>query len=182
MSVIDILHTDRKYNIIYADPPWQYNDKGCNGNAEKHYHTMKLADICELPVKDLAADDCVLFLWTTYPMIERALKVIESWGFKYKTLGFQWVKTNRRSGGYFFGTGQWTRGNTEACLLAVKGKPHKFKQDNGISQIIEAPVGRHSSKPPAVRKRITDLLGELPRIELFAREQADGWDCWGDEV
>jgi len=99
MSVIDILHTDRKYNIIYADPPWQYNDKGCNGNAEKHYSTMKLADICELPVKDLAAEDCVLFLWATYPMLENALKVIKSWGFRYKTLGFQWVKTNKRSGG-----------------------------------------------------------------------------------
>lgn len=182
MSVIDILHTDRKYNIIYADPPWQYNDKGCNGNAEKHYSTMKLADICELPVKDLAAEDCVLFLWATYPMLENALKVIKSWGFRYRTLGFQWVKTNRSSGGYFFGTGRWTRGNTEACLLAIKGKPHKFKQDNGISQIIEAPVGRHSSKPLVVRDKITDLLGELPRIELFAREQADGWDCWGDEV
>ncbi len=182
MSVIDILHTDRKYNIIYADPPWQYNDKGCNGNAEKHYSTMKLADICELPVKDLAAEDCVLFLWATYPMLENALKVIKSWGFRYKTLGFQWIKTNKRSGGYFFGTGQWTRGNTEACLLAIKGKPHKFKQNNGISQIIEAPVGRHSSKPLIVRDKITALLGELPRIELFAREQADGWDCWGDEV
>ena len=143
---------------------------------------MKLADICELPIVDLAAEDCVLFLWTTYPMLENALKVITSWGFKYKTIGFQWIKTNRRSGGYFFGTGQWTRGNTEACLLAVRGKPHKFKKNNGVSQIIEAPVGKHSSKPPVVREKITELLGRLPRIELFAREQADGWDAWGDEL
>lgn len=180
--VVDIYNTENKYNIIYADPPWQYNDKGCNGNAQKHYSTMKLDDICNLPVNKLAENDCVLFLWSTYPMIQSAMKAIESWGFKYKTLGFQWIKRNRKSEGYFFGTGQWTRGNTEACLLAIKGKPHKFKINNGISQIIDYPVGRHSSKPPIVRDKIIELLGDLPRIELFAREQADGWDCWGDEV
>lgn len=180
--VVDIYNTENKYNIIYADPPWQYKDKGCNGNAQKHYSTMKLDDICNLPVSKLAENDCVLFLWSTYPMIQSAMKAIESWGFKYKTLGFQWIKRNRKSDGYFFGTGQWTRGNTEACLLAVKGKPHKFKINNGISQIIDCPVGRHSSKPPIVRDKIIELLGDLPRIELFAREQADGWDCWGDEV
>ena len=91
-------------------------------------------------------------------------------------------KDEQTCGGYFFGTGQWTRGNTEACLLAVKGKPHKFKKNNGVSQIIEAPVGKHSSKPLIVRDKIVELLGDLPRIELFAREQSNGWDCWGDEV
>lgn len=182
MSVTNIFATDKKYNIVYADPPWQYNDKGCNGNAQKHYSTMKLTEICDLPINSIADKDCVLFLWSTYPMLINAMQVIDSWGFKYKTLGFQWVKRNRKSGGYFFGTGQWTRGNTEACLLAIKGKPHKFKINNGISQLIDYPVGRHSSKPPIVRDKIVELLGDLPRIELFAREQYDGWDCWGNEV
>lgn len=99
MSVVNIFDTDKKYNIIYADPPWRYNDKGCNGNAQKHYNTMRLSDICALPVKDIADKDCVLFLWATYPMLKDAMRVIESWGFKYKTLGFQWVKRNRKSGG-----------------------------------------------------------------------------------
>ena len=91
-----------KYSVIYADPPWRYSDRKCNGNAEDHYPTMKLEDICNLPVKDLAADNCVLFLWATYPMLKEALQVIEAWGFKYKSIGFQWVKLNRSGKGYFF--------------------------------------------------------------------------------
>lgn len=83
---------NKKYSVIYADPPWSYRDKGCSGNAADHYQTMTIEDICNLPVQDLAADNCVLFLWATYPMIKEALKVIEAWGFKYKTIGFQWVK------------------------------------------------------------------------------------------
>lgn len=179
---VDIFNTENKYKIIYADPPWRYQDKNCQGSAEHHYSTMKLSDICSLPINSIADKDCALFLWATYPMLNEAMHVIKSWGFKYKTLGFQWVKLNRVRGGYFFGTGRWTRANTEACLLAVKGNPHKYVIDKSISQIIEYPVGQHSSKPPIVRDRITDLLGDLPRIELFAREQADGWDCWGNEV
>lgn len=99
MSVVDIFDTKKKYNIIYADPPWHYNDKGCNGNAQTHYNTMKLSEICDLPVNDIANKDCVLFLWSTYPMLRNAMQVIDSWGFKYKTLGFQWVKRNHKSGG-----------------------------------------------------------------------------------
>ena len=106
-----------KYNVIYADPPWSYNDKNCNGAALGHYQTMKVKDICELPVKELADKDCVLFLWVTYPMLQEGLKVIESWGFKYKTIAFQWVKTYK-SGKYVFGLGRWTRGNTDFGLPA----------------------------------------------------------------
>ena len=179
---VDIFKTKNKYKIIYADPPWRYQDKSCQGNAESHYQTMRLSDICRLPINQIADKDCVLFLWATYPMMREAMEVIRSWGFEYKTLGFQWIKLNRARGGYFFGTGHWTRANTEACLLATKGKPHKFMIDKTISQIIEYPVGKHSSKPPIVRKKITDLLGDLSRIELFAREHIEGWDCWGNEV
>ncbi len=179
---VDIFDTDKKYNIIYADPPWKYLDSGCNGACEKHYKTMTVNEICDLPIQNITDKDCVLFMWATYPMLKESLNVMDAWGFTYKTIGFQWIKRNRKSEGYFFGAGQWTRGNTEACLLAVKGNPHKFKINNGISQIIDCPVGRHSSKPPIVRDKIIELLGDLTRIELFAREQADGWDCWGDEV
>lgn len=179
---VDIFNTKNKYKIIYADPPWKYKDKSCQGNAENHYQTMKLSDICHLPIDEIADKDCVLFLWATYPMMREAIEVISNWGFEYKTLGFQWVKLNRIRGGYFFGTGHWTRANTEACLLATKGKPHKYMINNKISQIIEYPVGKHSSKPPIVREKITELLDDLPRIELFAREHTEGWDCWGDEV
>jgi N6-adenosine-specific RNA methylase IME4 len=171
---------DKKYQIIYADPPWQYQDKGCNGNAESHYQTMSLKDICDLPVKDLAADDCVLFLWVTYPMLKEGMKVIESWGFKYKSIGFQWLKTYPKSQKYVFGLGRWTRGNTEPCLIATKGKPHRI--DNAISQLIIHPIMKHSKKPDITREKIVQLMGELPRIELFARQSTPGWDVWGNEV
>jgi N6-adenosine-specific RNA methylase IME4 len=179
---VDITNTDKKYNIIYADPPWHYSDKGSSGAAENHYSTMSIADICALPIKNIAAADCVLFLWTTYPMLQEAMALISAWGFRYKSIGFQWVKLNKSGKGYFFGLGRWTRGNTEPCLIAVKGKPYKFVQSQSISQIIEHPIMRHSAKPPIVRDRIIELMGDIPRIELFARDAAAGWDCWGNEA
>ena len=172
---------NKKYSIIYADPPWRYKNNDCSGNAESHYNTMKLEDICNLPVQDLASDNCVLFLWTTYPMLKEGLKVIEAWGFKYKTIGFQWVKQNRRGAGYFFGLGRWTRGNTEPCLIGVKGKPHRV--NSAVSQLIFAPIRDHSRKPDIVRDKILELMGaDNACIELFARTTAAGWDVWGDEV
>lgn len=171
---------DKKYSVIYADPPWRYADRGCNGNAEAHYPTMKIQEIEKLPVKEIAGKDCVLFLWTTYPMMQEAMDLIKAWGFKYKTIGFQWVKQNRSGNGFFFGLGRWTRGNTEPCLIAVKGKPKRV--DNAVSQLVVSPIGRHSAKPAEVRDRIVKLMGDVPRIELFARERVDGWDAWGNEV
>lgn len=167
-------------SIIYADPPWRYNDKKCNGNCASHYTTMSITDICCLPAKQLADKDCVLFLWVTYPMISDAMRVIDAWGFKYKTIAFQWVKQNKSGNGYFFGLGRWTRGNTECCLLCTKGKPHRSRND--ISQLIFAPLRDHSQKPDEAREKIVNLMGDLPRIELFARQQIDGWDCWENEV
>lgn len=148
---------NKKYDVIYADPPWSYKDKSCSGNAEDQYKTMSLDDICKLPVKDIAEKDCVLFLWTTYPMLKEALRVIESWGFKYKSIGFQWIKQNKSGKGYFFGLGRWTRGNTEPCLIAVKGKPHRV--NNSISQLIFSPLRKHSQKPDIVRDKIRELMG-----------------------
>ena len=177
---VDIYNTNKKYNIIYADPPWRYKDKKCNGNCESHYETMNLKDICNLPVKDIADKDCVLFLWVTYPMLNEGLKLIEEWGFRYKTIGFQWIKQNKSGKGFFFGLGRWTRGNTECCLIAVKGKPKRI--NNSVSQLVFSPLQEHSKKPDIVREKIVELIGAKPRIELFARQQIDGWDCWGNEV
>lgn len=180
--VVDIFNTTRKYNVIYADPPWRYSDRKCNGACEFHYNTMTLPEIKALPVKQLCEKDCVLFMWTTYPMLREALEVIEAWGFKYKSIAFQWIKLNRSGKGYFFGLGRWTRGNTEPCLLAVRGNPSR--QNNSVSQLIEYPVGEHSAKPPITRDKIKELLGgdSVKGIELFARTVPDGWDCWGNEV
>lgn len=177
---VDIFVTNKKYNIIYADPPWKYIDNKCNGNCEKYYQTMNLNDICNLPISNITDNDCVLFLWCTYPMLKEGLEVIKKWGFKYKTIGFQWIKLNKSGKGYFFGLGHWTRGNTECCLIGVKGKPKR--KSKSISQLIFSPLKSHSQKPNEVREKIVELIGDIPRIELFARQKVDGWDCWGNQV
>lgn len=174
----------RRYSIIYADPPWSYQNGG-RGAAKNHYGTMTPERIKALPVEALAAQDAVLFMWATFPQLPQALETIKAWGFTYKTLGFNWIKTNRRAsagGGtsLFWGLGFWTRANPEVCLLAIRGRPRRASAR--VHSVIVAPVGRHSAKPPETRERIVDLLGDLPRIELFARDTAPGWDCWGDEV
>lgn len=177
---VDIFNTDKKYNIIYADPPWKYNDKGCSGAAEKIYPTMTIKELVELPISEIAEKDCILFMWATYPKIQEALELIEKWGFTYKSIAFQWVKQNKSGNGFFFGLGRWTRGNTEPCLIATKGNPKRVSAK--VGQLIFAPLRNHSQKPDEARTKITELVGDLPRIELFARQYADGWDCWGNEV
>lgn len=178
-GVIDIQNVDRKYNIIYADPPWKYWESG-NKNQSLHYTTMTIDDICNLPIKDIADNDCVLFLWVTYPILQEAFRVIESWGFKYSTAAFVWVKKNKQKDTPFIGCGAWTRANSELCLLATKGKVMRL--DASVSQIVESPIEDHSKKPDIVRELITKLVGELPRVELFCRHPADGWDVWGNEA
>lgn len=172
---------NKKYSIIYADPPWKYSDKGCSGAAEGHYSCMNLEDICGLPVNAISADNCVLFLWATYPMLKEALKVIDAWGFTYKSIAFQWLKVNKSGFGFFYGLGRWTRGNTEPCLLAVKGKPKRLSKS--VSQLIFSPVQEHSKKPDETRNRIIKLMGDgHSQIELFARQTTEGWDAWGNEI
>ena len=173
----------KKYNVILADPPWSFrawSSKGMGRSAEQHYPTMRLEDIKALPVSDLAAEDCVLFLWATFPMLKEALEVSEAWGFVYKTVAFTWVKENRKSPGLFWGLGYWTRANAEVCLLATRGSPKR--QSAAVHQVILSPVERHSKKPDEVRERIAALMGDVPRVELFARQQTPGWDVWGNEV
>lgn len=178
-GVIDITATERKYNIVYADPPWQYWESG-NKNQSLHYTTMTIDEICDLPVKDITDDDCVLFMWVTYPILNEAFRVIESWGFKYSTAAFVWVKKNKQKDTPFVGCGAWTRANSELCLLATKG--NVMRLDASVSQVVESPVEEHSKKPEVVRELITKLVGELPRVELFCRNPADGWDVWGNEA
>lgn len=174
------------YQIIYADPPWAYADAGCRGAAAAQYSVLSCKDIAALPVHKLAAPDCALFMWATYPLLREALATIEGWGFEYKSIAFQWVKLNPKSETAFYGLGRWTRGNTEPCLLATRGKPKPVSKS--VHQLISEPlvaqeaVGRHSAKPPAARDKIVELMGDLPRIELFARANAPGWDCTGNEL
>lgn len=177
------------FPVLYCDPPWAYRNDGARGSAAGHYHTEKIEDLYKLPVADLAAPDCALFMWGTYPLLPDMLALMGAWGFSYKTIAFQWVKTYP-SGKPFFGLGSWTRGNTEGCFLGVRGKPKRV--DAGVSQLLIdtnlieplvcAEVGRHSAKPAEIREKITRLMGDVPAIELFARDAAPGWECWGNEV
>ena len=173
----------KKYNIIYADPPWHfrtYSDKGNGRSALQHYNCMSIDDIYDLPVNRISNNDCILFLWVIDPMLPQAMEVIKRWGFTYKTVAFTWVKENKKSDGCFTGLGYWTRANPEMCLVATKGKPKRLSKS--VRQLIISKLQEHSKKPDDVRNRITELCGYLPRIELFARQKVDGWDAWGNEV
>ena len=176
---IDIYNTDKKYNIIYADPAWKYFESG-NKNQSLHYNTMTIEEICKLPVKDIADKDCILFLWVTFPILQECFKVMESWGFEYSTCGFNWIKKNKNADSNFFGCGSWTRANSELCLIATKGSITRL--DATISQVIETPIEEHSKKPVIVYDLIEKLVGKLPRIELFCRQPHEGWDCFGNEI
>lgn len=173
----------KKYKIIYADPPWQYrvySKKGQGRSAENHYHTMNIKDIKALPVDKIADKDCILFLWITFPCLKEGIEVMERWGFKYKTCGFNWVKRNKKKNTYFMGLGFWTRSNSEVCLIGTKGQPKRVSKS--VSQICDARIMEHSKKPAEIRERIVELYGELPRVELFARDKVKGWDSLGDEI
>lgn len=173
----------KKYKIIYADPPWQYrvySQKGQGRSAENHYHTMNIKDIMALPVDKIADKDCILFLWITFPCLKEGIEVMERWGFKYKTCGFNWVKRNKKKNTYFMGLGFWTRSNSEVCLIGTKGQPKRVSKS--VSQICDARIMEHSRKPAEISERIVELCGELPRIELFARDKVKGWDSLGDEI
>ena len=172
--------TIQKYQVIYADPPWDYQQCRLSGSAKKHYPTMRIEELCALPVAEIADRDCALFLWATFPQLPEALRLIQAWGFVYKTVAFVWLKQNRKALTWFYGLGFWTRSNAEICLLATKGHPKR--QSAGIHQLVISPVEQHSKKPDEVREKIAALMGDVPRIELFARQQTPGWDVWGNEV
>ncbi len=176
---LDTANNLARYSIIYADPPWRYNDNRCSGAAEDHYQTMSLENIKNMPVNAITNANCTLFMWATYPLLPEALQVIEAWGFKYKTVAFTWVKLNKNGFGHFLGLGRWTGGNPEICLLATKGKPQRLNAN--VANLTLAPLGRHSAKPTIIKEKIVQLMGYLPRLELFAREQGGGWSVWGND-
>ena len=181
-----------QYSVIYADPPWRYSAKNVQGAAEKHYPTMGIDELCTLPVADLAAPDSALFLWATFPQLPEALRLIREWGFTYKSVAFVWLKKNRKADSWFYGLGFWTRANAEVCLLATKGHPRSGppqknppepkRQAANIHQFIISPIEAHSKKPDETRDKIVALMGDRPRVELFARQTPPGWDVWGNEV
>ena len=169
---------NKKYNIIYADPPWKIWVGG-KKSPSQHYECQDLDWIKNLPIQSISDDDCILFLWVTYPTLHTSFDVIKSWGFEFATVGFTWVKTTKNNK-YFFGLGYWTRANPEICLIARKGKPKRISKK--VPNLIVDQIREHSRKPDCVRNRIVELCGDLPRIELFARQKTDGWDYWGNEV
>jgi len=175
---------NKKYNIIYADPPWNFKTYSDKGKRAKFgwgaYNTMSDKDIYSMPLREISDENCILFLWATYPKIQTAFETIKRWGFTYKTVAFTWVKQNKLGNGLWLGLGYWTRANAEICLLATKGHPHRINA--GIRQVIISPRRKHSQKPDEARDRIIQLVGDLPRIELFARQKTEGWDVWGNEV
>lgn len=188
--MVDIFTTVEKYDIIYADPPWSYyNDMTVNPNCttikgmrRPPYPVMSINDICSLPVKNISANDSILFIWTTDYHIGRCIgEVIPAWGFEYKTIGFVWLKTNK-SGGFVSFMGAYAKkSGCELCLIATKGNAHRMVVKHNIDSLVIYPRKDHSKKPNIIRDRIVDLCGERKRIELFARNTYEGWDCWGND-
>ncbi len=179
----------KKYQIIYADPPWRYNFSGTRAKPLIDYPTMGKEQICGLNVKDIAENNSMLLMWVTFPLLNWAFDVMQAWGFDYVTNAFTWIKENRTGNGLFWGMGFYTRSNAELCLLGRRGDGVPVK-DHSVHSVIMTPIARHSKKPPIIRTHIETLFGEASRIELFARkpellfdaEGYNGWDVWGNEV
>ena len=169
------LNLKKKYSIIYADPPWKYGT-----DVSKHYDCVPIDEIYKFPIDKIASENCALFLWVTFPILPEALETVRKWGFRYVTVAFNWIKTNKRKGTPFMGMGNWTRANAEICVFGVRGKLKR--KSNKVSQIVLSPLREHSRKPDEIRDKIVDLMGDLPRIELFARQKVNGWDSWGNET
>jgi N6-adenosine-specific RNA methylase IME4 len=171
----------KRFRVILADPPWKFrtwSKRGLKRSPDRHYRTMTLKQIKALPIAELAAKDAVLLLWATWPHLQQALEVIEAWGFTYKTCAFVYIKQTAR-GGLHWGTGYWTRANSEPCLLATRGHPKRKHAD--VHQVILAPRREHSRKPADVYER-TERLLRGPYLELFARERRPRWRAWGNEL
>lgn len=200
----------KKYKIIYADPPWTFkvrSDKGKGRSAENHYNCMSKEEIQNLDVASICERDAILFLWVTPPCLEEGLELIKKWGFTYKTKGFNWVKTNKnavtreeiverlKSGDNvnkiirdiercsldFMGMGYLTRSNSEDCLIASRGVGMQ-RVSKSVKQLAMSKIREHSRKPDEIRERIVELLGDVPRLEMFGRQEFPGWDVFGNEV
>lgn len=181
-----------RYSVIYADPPWKFktfSEKGLGRSAEAWYDCLSIDEICALPIENLAADNCVLLMWTTDPFLRESFRVIDAWGFTFKTVGFYWAKTSPRiemgsnyvhtEHSFPIGTGYWTRANPEQCLLSTRGQPKRLNSD--VRKLCISDRREHSRKPDEIYSRIERLCSG-PYIELFARQRRDGWDSLGDEA
>ena len=178
------------FGAILADPPWVFetwSDRGKGRSAEQHYPTMGLDDLRLLPVETLAAPDCALFLWTTWPHLIQATYLLNAWGFQYKGCAFCWLKADNRQPDFFqaevapqMGMGYWTRASSEPCLLATRGEPKCRRHD--VHQGVIAPRREHSRKPEGIHARIERLVAG-PYLELFARQSdRPDWTFWGNDV
>jgi N6-adenosine-specific RNA methylase IME4 len=171
---------ERKFSVVYGDPPWQYGNERTRSAAAKNYATLSIEDLKRLPIGRLCKPDCALLLWSTGPFVDEAIRLGESWGFEYKTIGFLWAKRNKVSNSPFFGMGNYTRANVEPCLLFTRGSPKV--RSHAVSQFVWTPIERHSEKPAVVRNLIVQLFGDVARLELFSRHRVKGWERWGNEV
>ena len=181
----------KKYQIIYADPPWPeaggimttrcYKTK-IPGEHLKCFKTMSIEEICNLPIKQIADTNCVLYLWVTARHLPFAFAVMDAWGFKYINIGFTWMKKNKNNPNPAFCTGAWTKQNVELCLFGTKGKCYHLLKSHAVNSAIYEPREEPAKKPAIIRTRIEQLFGNIPRIELFARQKTKGWDTWGNEV
>ena len=186
----------KKYQIIYADPPWMFTGLGSKGirsgkmrkdkpnlhrtiQLNEKYPTMSIEELKVLPIADISDENCTLFLWTTDAHLPVAIEIMRAWGFVYATIGFTWLKKTS-TGKQVCYYGYWTLKGAEICLIGRKGKP-KVK-NHKIRQIVEAKRREHSRKPDEIRKNIVELMGDLPRIELFARQKTKGWDVIGNGI
>ena len=171
------------YAILYADPPWDYRGQlqhagrgsGDSGGAIRHYPTVTLAELRQLPVGALAAADCLLFLWATSPHLDQAIDLGKAWGFAWATVAFVWDKGRVNPGHY-------TLSQCELCLVFKRGKIPQPRGARDVRQLVSARRGPHSAKPPEVRRRIEAMFPTQRKLELFAREQVAGWDAWGLEL
>lgn len=175
-TIIQAINSDQKlYGVIYADPPWRYetfSENGMDRSADNHYPTMSMFDMLALDVP--AADDCVMFMWATVPMLPEALDLLQGWGFEYKS-HICWIKDRQ-------GTGYWTRNKHELLLIATKGKVPAPAMGTQPPSVIELPLGRHSEKPALFADMISTLYPTTPKLEMFARVGRVGWDVIGNEA
>jgi N6-adenosine-specific RNA methylase IME4 len=167
-----------RFTVLYVDPPWHFEcyseESGIESAAAAHYPTMRLEEICALPVRDLATDSAVLFLWTTAPHLRESFEVLAAWGFEYKT-NIVWVKDRS-------GLGYVVRNQHELLIVATRGDIPAPSPANRPASVISAKRREHSRKPDEAYALIERMYPELPKIELFARQQRPGWSVWGNEV
>tara|TARA_R110000772_G_scaffold67595_1_gene150090 strand:+ start:4920 stop:5474 length:555 start_codon:yes stop_codon:yes gene_type:complete len=173
-----------KYEIIYCDPPWQFNNKKTGGSmksgASSHYLTTGIEGLKSIPINDIAADNCTLIMWYVGSMPQEAIDLVNAWGFTIKNMnGFVWNKLTVK-GNPFFGMGFRTRAGSESAIIAIKGKSKV--NSHSVRAVHSFPVSKHSKKPIEFRDLIVELCGDLPRLEMFARDSAEGWDVFGNEA